>query len=162
MLTPLAKVEEADEPVMLRYGVERPEAMVEVALPCTTSEPVVVAPPNTVNPVEVAPPPMVVEPVRRPLVPKILVAVRAVEEAYGNTFAAEAVEVIMSEMSSVEESVAAPVSASVPWRMELPVVVAPPKMVRPPICVPSPMVEEAVERRPVDCQSVEVAAPHVT
>ena len=35
-----------------------------------------------------------------------------------------------------------------PWRSERPVVVAPPKIVRPPDCVPLPIVEEACEMRP--------------
>src|SRR3989344_663530 len=34
-LIPLAKVDEAEVPVMLRYGVERPPPMVEVAVPAT-------------------------------------------------------------------------------------------------------------------------------
>jgi hypothetical protein len=32
----------------------------------------------------------------------------------------------------------------------VPVVVAPPEMVRPPVCVPSPMVEEASEKKPLE------------
>ncbi len=53
------------------------------------------------------------------------VAVRLVVEAFPN--------VVFPVTSSVEESVAAPVSARVPWRTELPVVVAPPLMVKPPV-----------------------------
>jgi len=53
-------------------------------LPAKYALPVVVAPPKMVRPVLVAPPPMVEEPVKSALVPKRLVAVRAVEEAYTN------------------------------------------------------------------------------
>ena len=56
--------------------------------------------------------------------------------------------------------VALPVIARLLWTRRFPVVVAPPKMVRPPICVPEPMVDEANAVRPrLNCVSVVVAFP---
>jgi hypothetical protein len=95
-----------------------------------------------------------------PKKPKPL-AERTVEDAYGNTFAAEAVEVMTSEISSVEERVAEPESESVPCKIELPVVVAPPKIVRPVVCPPAPIVVEASDIRPLSKPtSVEVETPY--
>ena len=53
------------------------------------------------------------------------------------------------ETPKVEEKFAAPVTASVPWRMEEPVVVAPPEMVRPVPLVPLPIVLDAVTKIPM-------------
>ena len=58
---PRAKVEVAAVPVMLRYVDSMPFVNVEVAEPCTTRIPVVVAPPEIVRPVVCVPPPIVDE-----------------------------------------------------------------------------------------------------
>ena len=53
-----------------------------------------------------------------------------------------------------------PVEVALPCTKRLPVVVAPPKMVRPPVADPLPMVVEAkAVRPPLNCVRVEVALP---
>jgi hypothetical protein len=53
--------------------------------------------------------------------------------------------IVVVPAERVDESTAAPVRERVPWRMVLPVVVAPPYIVRPVPCVPDPIVVEAAK-----------------
>src|SRR3989344_173447 len=66
----------------------------------------------------------------------------------------------IEEMAKLVEVALA--SVVLPCTRKFPEVVAPPEMVRPPACAPFPIVEDAVERRPVDCQRDEVALAHFT
>ena len=83
---PLANVEDAVAEVMLRTLAARPPVNVDVPVPCTVRNPVVVAPPKIVRPVDCVPPPIVEDAVASRLVRKeVPETVIAVDETRGKT-----------------------------------------------------------------------------
>src|SRR3989338_8860526 len=77
-------------------------------VPVIARKPVVVAPPKIVRPVACVPPPIVEEPVRSAFVPKRLVAVSAVVEAYWNCDVEEAKRPVRNQLGVVVALVLVP------------------------------------------------------
>src|SRR3989344_1699157 len=162
-------VDDAVPDVVSIAVADSPAANVDVAaVPCTTRNPDVVAPPEMVRPVVCVAPPIVdeayalKESAPMSMVPNPLVmlpefsapvvtrlASASIADSKVVSVVASIASMLLSDaVSPPERMLVVPSRMSPPDTVRSPVVVAPPHMVRPVVCPPAPIVDDAFEKSP--------------